>query len=228
MLIIGHRGACGYEPENTLISFEKAISLGVDMVEFDVQKCKSGELVVIHDDTVNRTTDDKGKVEKLTLEQLKSFDCEKGQKIPSLEEVLDLINRRVKVNIEIKSKGITREVCEVINSYLSKGWAYNDFLVSSFNHKDIYEMQKIDLTIPRGIITSGFSLKYLRSLEDLKPYTIMHYYRSLTKRFLKAAHEEGVNVFVWTGNNKKVYEKLKKMGIDGVFSDYPDKFVEDC
>ncbi len=228
MIIIGHRGACGYEPENTLISFEKAISLGVDMVEFDVQKCKSGELVIIHDNTVNRTTNGKGKVENLTLEQLKSFDCGKGQKIPTLEEVLDLINRQVKVNIEIKGKGITKEVYKVINSYLIKGWSYDDFIVSSFNHKDIYEMQKIDLTIPRGVITSGFSLRYLKSLGGLKPYIVMHYYRSLTKRFLKTAHEEGVQVFVWTGNNKKVYEKLRKMGIDGVFSDYPDKFVEDC
>ncbi len=223
MIIIGHRGACGYEPENTLSSFEKAISLGVDMVEFDVQKCKSGELVVIHDDTVNRTTNGKGKVEKLTLAQLKGLDCGKGQKIPTLEEVLDLVNRRVKVNIELKGKGIVEEVTEGVSFYFSKGWIYHDFIVSSFYHEDIYELQKIDPNIPRGIITMGFSLKYLRSLESLKPYKIMHHYKSLTKKFLDASHKEGIDVYVWTGNNKKVYEKMKKIGADGVFSDYPDK-----
>ena len=95
--------------------------------------------------------------------------------------------------------------------------------LAGFYHKDIYELQKINPNIPRGVITSGVSLKYLRSLGGLKPYTIMHHYKTLTKKFLDEAHKEGVEVFVWTGNKKKVYEKMKKNGADGIFSDYPDR-----
>ena len=99
MLKIGHRGARGYAPENTLKSFQKAIELGVDAVELDVQLCKSGELIVMHDDTVDRTTDGSGFVKKLKLKDLKKLDAGMGERIPTLEEVLDLVNRRVKVNI---------------------------------------------------------------------------------------------------------------------------------
>ena len=91
MIIIGHRGAMGYEPENTLRSFQKALDLGVDMIEFDVHLCKSGELVVFHDEKVNRTTNGQGYIAQKSLEKLKELDAGQGEKIPTLEEVLDLV-----------------------------------------------------------------------------------------------------------------------------------------
>src|SRR5690242_11883524 len=95
MQIIGHRGASGYEPENTLASFKEALALGVDMIELDVYVIKTGELVVMHDSTVNRTTNGTGRVEALSLKELRQLDAGAGEKVPLLSEVLDLVNKAV-------------------------------------------------------------------------------------------------------------------------------------
>src|SRR3990167_11327492 len=130
MLKIGHRGACGYAPENTLKSFQRAIDLGVDMIELDVQLCKSGELVVIHDDTVNRTTDGSGFVKKIKLKNLKKLDAGEEERIPTLEEILNLVDRRVKVNIELKGPKTAKPVLKLIDEYIkTKGWNIDDFII---------------------------------------------------------------------------------------------------
>jgi len=103
-LKIGHRGAMGYEPENTLRSFKKALDLKVDMIELDVYVCKSDELIVIHDDKVDRTTNGQGYVVNKTFEELRTLDAGKNEKIPTLSEVLNLVNRKAKLNIELKGK----------------------------------------------------------------------------------------------------------------------------
>ncbi|MEM3426627.1 MAG: glycerophosphodiester phosphodiesterase family protein, partial [Thermoproteota archaeon] len=100
VLKIGHRGARFYEPENTLRSFRKALELGVDAVELDVRRTRDGELVVIHDAEVDRTTNGKGLVRELTLEEIRRLDAGKGEKIPTLEEALDFLDGRVKILIE--------------------------------------------------------------------------------------------------------------------------------
>jgi len=110
MLKIGHRGAKGYEPENTLRSFQKALELNVDAVELDVRRTKDGAIVVIHDAEVDRTTNGKGLVSELTLKEIKELDIEKGEKIPTLEEALDFLDKKVKIFIELKEIGMKR-VC---------------------------------------------------------------------------------------------------------------------
>ena len=117
ILKIGHRGAAGLEPENTLRSFGKAISLGVDAVEFDLHKCKTGELVAIHDSSVNRTTNGIGLVADLTLAELKLLDAGAEETIPTFSEILDFINKRVKVFIEIKEKGIAELIFHEIELF---------------------------------------------------------------------------------------------------------------
>ncbi len=101
-LKIGHRGACGYEPENTLRSFKRALDLQVDMVEFDVYTLAGGEIVIIHDDKVNRTTNGHGYVLDKNFEEIRKLDAGQGEKIPTLEEALDLIDKKCQVNIELK------------------------------------------------------------------------------------------------------------------------------
>lgn len=118
-LIVGHRGASGYEPENTLLSFERAIAMGVDMIELDVYVCKTGQLVVMHDDTINRTTNGKGKVMELTWDTLKKYDAGKGEHIPLLSQVFDLVNKRIIINIELKGPHTAKPVAELINYYVT-------------------------------------------------------------------------------------------------------------
>ena len=119
VLRIGHRGARGYEPENTRLSFQKALDLKVDMIEFDVYNCKSGEIVLFHDKRVDLLVKDSGYVTDKTLSQLKEYDLGKGEQVLTLDEALDFIDRRAKVNIEIKGEGIARAVNSIIEKYIN-------------------------------------------------------------------------------------------------------------
>ena len=114
MLKIGHRGARALEPENTLRSFRKAVELGVDAVELDVRQTKDGQLIVIHDDRVDRTTDGSGLVGNLTLEEIKVFTAEKSEKIPTLGEALDFLKGKVKVLIELKEEDLEEKALDLI------------------------------------------------------------------------------------------------------------------
>ena len=120
MLKIGHRGARAYEPENTVSSYKKALELGVDAVELDVRRTKDGEIIVIHDAEVDRTTNGKGLVSQLTLKEIKQFNTEKDQKIPTLEEALDFLDKKVKVLIELKETGFEEKTLKTIRK--KGGW----------------------------------------------------------------------------------------------------------
>ena len=117
-LVIGHRGACGYAPENTILSFVKALEIGVDMIEFDVHLSKDGEVVVVHDDFLDRTTDAFGAVNQKTLDQLKGVNLSDNQKIPTLFEAIKLIGQKAKINIEIKGKGCFEAVNNIVKTIL--------------------------------------------------------------------------------------------------------------
>jgi glycerophosphoryl diester phosphodiesterase len=127
MLKIGHRGAKGYVAENTLASFQKAIELGADGIELDVHLCQSGEVVVIHDDTIERTTSGKGFVKDYSATELKAFG------IPTLMSVFELVNKKCFINVELKTYETADKVAELIEQYVAeKDWKYEDFIVSSF------------------------------------------------------------------------------------------------
>src|SRR5271154_2195490 len=139
-LCIGHRGAKGLEAENTLRSVRKALDLGVDGVEIDVYLA-GGQLVVIHDDTLERTTNGRGRVEDQSFEYLRSLEAGLGEKIPTLREVFETVNRRAFINIELKGGGTAEPVLELIEEYVNKrGWVREDFLISSF---DLHELGKL-------------------------------------------------------------------------------------
>ena len=223
MIIIGHRGAMGYEPENTLISFQKAIDLQVDMIEFDVHHCRSGELVVIHDKKVNRTTDGQGFVAKKTLTELKELDTGKGEKIPTLEEALDLIDGQVKVNIELKGVNTAEATLRVIRKYIKKKkWTYDNFLVSSFDSPQLETLRELDEHIDVAVAIDRDPLDYIEFSQKLKAYSIHPIVKRTDKKFVEVAHQNNLKVFVWTVNPKEV-QRMKEIGVDGIFMNYPDK-----
>lgn len=235
MLIkIGHRGAMGYEPENTLRSFQKAIELGADMVELDVHLCKSGELVVIHDDTVNRTTNGRGFVVKMTLAELKKLDAGKGQTIPTLGEVLDFVDKRVGVNIELKGKKTAKAVADTVRHYVSRGWSENAFIVSSFDQKELREFRQYNSNARVGaLMRSKIRIlrgKEIRDLLDfaklIRAYSIHVPLRKFSVNFLRQARELDFKVFVWTVDSPDDIEKLKEAGVDGIFSNFPDRLKQ--
>lgn len=120
-LISGHRGACGYKPENTLSSFKTALDMNVDMIELDVYVCKTGELVVIHDDQVDRTTNGHGNVLDMTFDQLRNLVVEGIEQIPTLQEVIELLNGKVILNIELKGPDTAQSIAKLLQQYLKKG-----------------------------------------------------------------------------------------------------------
>ncbi len=222
---IAHRGASGYEPENTLRSFKKALDLGADMIEFDVHICKSGEVVIIHDAKVNRTTNGKGAVKRLTLEQLKQLDAGKGEKIPSLQEALDLINRKAKAVVELKGKGTAGPVAKILKEYVDKkGWEYSDFIVISFDHEQLYELKSIDVNFRIGLLfikrPKGIRL-FDRNGNKVDLIDLSFEY--INFEFVKKMHEKGIEVFAYTVNEKSDILNLGNMGINAITSDYPDR-----
>ena len=221
---IGHRGACGYEPENTLRSFERAMELNADMVELDVHRCRSGELVVIHDNRVDRTTDGRGYVSEMDLADLRSLDAGKGERIPLLTEVLDLIGGRIAVNIELKGEGTARPVFELIEHYVKdENWSHDDFMVSSFNHYELLEFARLQPEIRIGALTEGIPLGYAEFAERLGAYSVNVGLEFVNRNFVDDIHRRGMKVFVYTVNEKEDIERMRSLGVDGVFSNYPDR-----
>ncbi len=218
MLKIGHRGAKGYEPENTLISFEKAIDLNVDGIELDVHLSLDGEIMVIHDETIDRTTNGKGFINKLTGLELKKY------KIPTLFEVLNLVNRRCFINIELKGIETAKPVNDLINHYISnKKWELNDFLISSFDWKMLEEVHLLNPKIRIGVLTEESIEEALAFAKKIKAFSIHPDYALLSKENVALVQENGFKVFPWTVNSAEAIQKIKSFNVDGIISDFPDR-----
>jgi len=224
MIKIGHRGACGYEPENTLRSFQKAIEMRVPMIEFDVYALGGGEVVVIHDDTVDRTTNGKGYVQKMSFEEIRMLDAGKGEKVPTLQEVLDLVAGKIQVNVELKGEGTAEPVAKIIEEYVhDKGWSYDHFLVSSFNHHELKKFHEICPKVRIGALLSAIPLGYATLAEDMGCYSINLDKDFINQEFVADAHGRGLKVFVWTVNEPEDISRMKELEVDGIFTNYPDR-----
>jgi len=224
MIKIGHRGASGYEPENTLISFEKAIDLNADGIELDVHLSSDGELVVIHDETIDRTTNGKGAVNKLSLKELKVFQIDNSQEIPTLIEVFDLVNQRCFINIELKGIGTAKPVNGLINHYISdKKWKINDFLISSFDWNMLEEFHLLNPKIRIGVLTEESIEEALAFAKKINAFSIHPDYVLLSKENVALMQENGFEVFPWTVNSEDAIQKIKSYNINGIISNFPDK-----
>jgi glycerophosphoryl diester phosphodiesterase len=224
VLKIGHRGARGYEPENTLLGFQKAIELHVDQIELDVHLSSDNELMVIHDATIDRTTDGTGLVNQLFLQELKGFRIKKEQHIPTLSEVLDLINQKCSINIELKSYETTDKVVEIIEKYvLEKKWNYNQFLVSSFDWNALQQVAFSNPEISIGVVTETDLDLALAFAKVIQAKSIHPYFHLLTIENTASMQEEGFQIFPWTVNEIEDIERIKRYNVNGIISDFPDR-----
>jgi glycerophosphoryl diester phosphodiesterase len=223
-LKIGHRGAAGYGPEDTLLSFKKALELNVDMFDLDVHICKTGELVVIHDEKVDRTTNGQGYVIDKTLAELKTLDAGQGEKIPSLVEVLDFIDKKVRINIELKSVGTAKLVSKLIKDYVKdKNWQYTDFFVSSFNHYELKEFSELTPAVEIGALITGIPIGLAGFAEKIKATAVNLNVEFINQEFIADAHRRGLKVFVFTVDDPDDIKKMKQLGVEGIFSNFPDR-----
>ena len=221
---VGHRGAMGYEPENTLRSFKKAMELGADMIELDVHICKSGELVINHEFSIDGTDNGRNMVSEKTLSELKNLDMGKGEKITTLPEVLDFFDKRIKVNIELKGRVTAKPVAKIIKEYVEeKGWKYNDFLVSSFFFDELEKIAELNPEIKTGVLTMKITPEMENFAKKIKAHSLNVSMEKATKQFVDEAHANGFKVFVWTPNTSDEIEKTKLAGADYICSDFPEK-----
>lgn len=224
MLCIGHRGAMGHEPENTLLSVRKALSLGVDGVEIDVYNAENN-LVVIHDRDLSRTTNGSGYVEERSFNYLRSLDAGKGEQIPTLREVFETINRRAIVNIELKGNKTAELTVALILEYWKRGWSERDFVVSSFNHYELERVKAICPKIKTGMLIYGLPWQYLTMARELNAESIIFSLDYITPQLVSSVHQQNLAVWVYTVNRLEDIHRLKTMGVDAIFTNYPERII---
>ena len=226
MLKIGHRGACGYVSENTIESIEKAIALGVDGVEIDIFKCKSGELVLFHDQTLNNLVGRSERIEELTLEELNECLIMNKYSIPTLKKVLETVKPPLFINIELKGSGTALPTSDLLYDFiLKKKWSESSFIVSSFKWQELVKLRQLNTTIPIGILVDRRKTinEAIEFANKINAYAIHPYYKMLNKKNVQKIKNNCFKVFTWTVNNKAGIDKIKKFNVDGIISSYPDR-----
>ena len=223
MKTFGHRGAAGLVAENTLPSISKALELGVDGIEIDVHCCKSGELVVIHDNSVDRTTNGVGLVKNLTLTELKELSINGKYSIPALTEVLDLLDAQCQLNIELKGSGTARPVVDLLKEYLeNSSWDKSDFIISSFDHNQLFDVLLIDDELKIGVLTEGTIADVLTIAKSLKAYSIHPSIEKFDDKEALLAIEGGFDIYVWTVNDKIEIDRLSNLNVEAIITDFPN------
>lgn len=224
MLKIGHRGAKGYKPENTLIAFEKAINLGVDGIELDVHLSADGELMVIHDETIDRTTNGKGLVNSFTKTELQNFSIEANNKTPTLSAVFDLVDRRCFINIELKNFETAAKVVAMIEKYIrEKHWKHTDFIVSSFDWDALEEVNFVNPEIPIAVLTETDLDQALAFAKIIQAKAINPDFQLLNIENTQKIQQNGFEVYPWTVNETADIKKMQSFNVNGIISDFPDR-----
>jgi glycerophosphoryl diester phosphodiesterase len=238
--VIAHRGGSRLAPENTLAAFQNAIDLGVDMIEIDVEQTSDSVVVVIHDSKVDRTTNGKGSVDSLSFDYIRTLDAGsrfdksfENEKIPTLDEVLDLINGKVKLLIEIKEGSerypeIEQKTVNVVQNYNAYSWV----IVQSFNKKAIDRVRRLDKGIKTFyLLGRNFDEYYAELRSDNNPELKLNYdgiavhHSKLSPESVDSVKQFGLEVYTWTVDEVDEMKKMMDAGVDGIITDSPDKLI---
>jgi glycerophosphoryl diester phosphodiesterase len=221
--IIGHRGARGHAPENTLLALDVGLKLGADWVEFDVQ-LHDGELLLMHDLRLERTTNGSGRVRDHSLAALRKLDAGQGQQIPTLQEALNLIDQRIGINIELKTwNGTAVAVANVLRDWIAQGGDAEKILVSSFHLPELYEFRQLLTEVSVGALLCGVPLDWAGVAVELGASTLNLSDEFVDERLVADAHARGLKVWVYTVNHPDEMARMRALGVDGIFTDYPDR-----
>ena len=220
MLKIGHRGAKGYVAENTLDAFKEAFLLGADGIELDVQLSEDGEVVVIHDKTVDRTiANASGVVRHFTSDELWRL----GD-VPTLNKVLHWLPRNKLINIEIKDKKAAHPTVLLIENFtLNSDLLYKNIVVSSFDWEILKVVSALEPRIRIGVLTEDNLETAFDFAKEIKAFSINPYYELLTTEFIEKAHQNKFQIHTWTVNSPEDITFVKNLGVDAIISDFPDK-----
>lgn len=221
MKILGHRGARHEEPENTLLSIETALAAGVDGVEIDVHLSRDGRVVVIHDETVDRTTDGEGKVVELGFEELRRLDAGKGQKVPSLEEVLEAVRGKAELFIELKAPGCEAKVVEVVDRLELRGASF----VKAFDHRWVQRTKELAPSLRTGCLIYGRPVDPVGLVRAAGADFLSIGIRLVDADLVAQCHAGGVEVCTWNCNEPDEVPHYAALGVDWLGTDAPTQVV---
>jgi glycerophosphoryl diester phosphodiesterase len=231
VLVVGHRGALGHAPENTMASFEKGVECGADVLELDVHLTADGELAVIHDDDVSRTTDGRGAVREMTLAELKRLDAGgwfgghyRGERVPSLADVLAWAHGRVELLVEIKggplpAPGIEEKVVVAVRDHRM----LDQVMVISFHHPSVKRVKELDPLLATGILYSGRLVDTVGAAHAARADSVRAGWGYWTAELVEEVRAAGLVAHAWNANDEARMEYLVKLGVDSIGSDYPDR-----
>ena len=225
-VVCGHRGAMGHATENTLASIKKGIELKADMLEIDVYKIKTGEMVVFHDDDLDRITNAKGKIEDYTFDDLRKVLVSGKHQIPTLQEVIEIIDKRVVLNIELKGTNTATDTYRIIEEYKKKGWRNKDFFISSFRIGELQKMRSLSTKIAIGLLTYKEPIESsIKTGKDLNAQAINPYYKTLTAENVAVMKANNFKIYPWTVNEPLDIKNLKELKVSGIITDYPERII---
>lgn len=198
--------------------------MGVDGVEIDVHVCASGEPVVFHDITLDRMTNGTGEISDFTLTELKRLRVEHKYLIPTLTEVLDLIDKKCLLNIELKGKNTAIAICNLMQYYIKNhGWQYEHFIVSSFQHSELKVVFEMDKNVRLGVLSKAGVDETMDFAKTISAYSIHPNHALVSAKNVESAQSQNLKVIVWTVNDPDRIKKMKICGVDGIISDKPDQ-----
>lgn len=230
-IVIAHRGDKRHAPENTLSAFRQAADKGADAIEFDVKLSADGEVIVLHDKSVDRTTNGTGKAANLSLAELKTLDAGvlfptqfPGEKIPTLEEIFESVGKRLHMNVELTNYSTLNDnLVEKVVELVRKFKMMDKVLFSSFSTRNLLIARRLLPEVPRGLLTLpgilgfwGRTFGWRGDYDGLNPY-----YSSINLRLIDKIHSRGKRVIVWTVNNEADIKRMISLSVDGVITDDP-------
>lgn len=221
MLRIGHRGAAGHAPENTLRSIEQAIALGCDLVELDVRRIRDGDLVLLHDERVDRTTNGRGTVARMVLRSLRKLDAGSGERIPTLEEALRAANGRIGLILELKAEGIGGQACTVVRQSAFTGQT----IYASFKHEELLRVRQAEPIAMTMALFKRLPKDPVSAAMYVHATHVGLRHDTVTKPLVKALHAAGLRVLAFTVNEPSDIKRVRSLDVDGIISDFPDRVV---
>jgi len=215
--VVAHRGASAYEPENTLRAIAKAIDLGAPVVEVDARRCRSGELVIFHDEDLSRLFGINTKLSDLTLKELKNYKVGGIAEIPTLNDVLEFVRGRVKLFIEVKERGIEGEVVSRVRDL----GLLDDVAIISFYQEVLINVKNLEPKTHVGLIISH-PYPNIHNLIKYGVEILLPRHNLVTGRLVKEVRSRGIKLVSWVVNDVALAIKLRNLGVDGIASDKPD------
>jgi len=223
-LVIGHRGARGHVAENTLASISRAMELGVDGVEIDVFRCATGELVVFHDKTLEALTNGTGYIEQMSLDSIKQFLVLGKEPIPTLTEVMDLIDGTIELNIELKGTQTAVLTSELIEHYFeTSNWEAKNVFISSFDWNELDQFYELNKKVAIAVLTEDDPIDAIPVAKRLAAFAINPDFKTLTEANIKKMHEAGFKVYPWTVNEPDDIAHMIAIGVDALITDFPER-----